>query len=342
MPHYWWVNHKQTFRQEIDGGYLWSPKRNSNDTYSQFYANMRAATPGDLVLSYASGFIRYVGRVAEFCFTAPKPEEFGATGGNWNSVGWLLPIFWVELSAPVRPRDLIGRIGPLLPPKYAPINPTTGNGNQGAYLAEIPQTVFEILVGAGDVGSVTYDRAALALGGANSLSYRVVSEELDDVVEHQIKADATLDDTTRLAVIQARRGQGRFRSNVNTQEKACRLTGISNPTLLIASHIKPWRLCTSAAERLDGDNGLMLTPDADLLFDRGFVTFEDDGSVRVSDRFDRQDLERLGLGGVAVEQFGFAPGRFGFAEPQMPFMSQGFRQEQCDYLAYHRSEVFVT
>src|SRR3546814_2702092 len=92
MPRHWWVNHKQTFRQEIDGTYLWSPKRNANGARNVFYDNMRAASPGDLVLSFADGLIRHVGRVAEFAFTAPKPEEFGSTGGYWNAVGWLLPV----------------------------------------------------------------------------------------------------------------------------------------------------------------------------------------------------------------------------------------------------------
>src|SRR3546814_2428121 len=74
---------------------------------------MRAASPGDLVLSFADGLIRHVGRVAEFAFTAPKPEEFGSTGGYWNAVGWLLPVYWVDLARPVRPRELIATLGPL-------------------------------------------------------------------------------------------------------------------------------------------------------------------------------------------------------------------------------------
>ncbi|MCR9074109.1 MAG: hypothetical protein NXI18_20770 [Alphaproteobacteria bacterium] len=78
----------------------------------------------------------------------------------------------------------------------------------------------------------------------------------------------------------------------------------------------------------------MLTPDADLLFARGFVIFEDHGSVRVSDRFDRRDLERLGLGSVV-------PGQLGFAETQTPFIHLEFQSQQCDYLAYHRTAVFV-
>lgn len=157
---------------------------------------------------------------------------------------------------------------------------------------------------------------------------------MDDAVEKRVATDVTLDDTTRDAVIQARRGQGRFRDNVHAVERACRLTGISNPALLIASHIRPWRLCETAPERLDGMNGLMLTPDADLLFDRGFVTFHDDGRPEVSNRFDRRDLERLGLGGMAPEALGLS-------EAQAPYVATGFRPEQCVYMDYHRREVFV-
>jgi len=53
MPQYWWVNHNQTWQQEIEGQYLWSPKVNANGSRNQFYNNMRLASPGDLVLSYA-------------------------------------------------------------------------------------------------------------------------------------------------------------------------------------------------------------------------------------------------------------------------------------------------
>lgn len=335
MPRYWWVNHKQTFRQEIDGTYLWSPKRKANGARNTFYDNMRAAAPGDLVLSYADGLIRHVGRVAEFAFTAPKPEEFGATGGHWSAVGWLLPVYWVRLAAAVRPRDMIATLGPLLPEKYSPIQPATGHGLQSVYLAEIPQAVFDTVVAAGTtVGSAAYDAGVLQRGGGNSLSWRAVVEEMEDAVEKRVAADATLDDTTRRTVIQARRGQGRFRENVHAVERACRLTGITNPTLLIASHIKPWRLCETSPERLDGMNGLMLTPDADLLFDRGFVTFHDDGRPEVSKRFDRRDLMRLGLGGAAPEAFGLW-------DAQTPYVASGLRPAQCAYMDYHRREVFV-
>jgi hypothetical protein len=175
----------------------------------------------------------------------------------------------------------------------------------------------------------------LETGGANRLAFRTVTDELDDRVEAGIRSDLTLDDTIRNATIQARRGQGTFRSNVQKMEKACRLTGITNPALLIASHIRPWRSCETPAQRLDGANGLLLTPDADLLFDRGFLSFEDSGEVRVSPRFARDDLRRLGLGEQAWKQLGFS-------EAPMPWLAQGFSDNQRAYLNYHRGQVYIT
>ena len=329
MSRFWWVNHKQTARQEIEGQYLWSPKTQSNGARNVFYDNMRRASPGDLVLSYAGGSIQFVGRVAEFAFTAPKPTEFGSTGSYWANEGWLLPIFWTPLAPPVRPKDLLATLAPILPRKYSPIRPHSGDGNQGVYLAEVPQAVFDTIVSA-----TVVDHTLLARGGANSLTFQVVVEQLDDAVERTIRAGAELDDTTREAVILARRGQGTFRRNVEALERKCRLTGITNPALLTASHIKPWRSCTTSSERLDGMNGLMLTPDADVLFDRGFITFEDDGEIQVSSRFDLDDLRRLGLAEPAWK-------KFGFSEAPLTWNAKAFHPAQRDYLAYHRVNVYI-
>lgn len=229
----------------------------------------------------------------------------------------------------MRPKDLLARIAPLLPEKYSPIRASTGDGNQGVYLATIPREVHDIVTAHAQI-----DLVGLETGGANRLNFRAVTDELEDCVEAGIRTDLSLEDTIRNASIQARRGQGIFRSNVQKMEKACRLTGITNPALLIASHIRPWRSCETADQRLDGANGLLLTPDADLLFDRGFISFEDSGEVRVSPRFDQGDLRRLGLGEHAWKQLGFS-------EAPMPWLAQGFSDSQRDYLGYHRAQVYI-
>lgn len=330
MTEFWWVNHNQTARQEIDGQYLWSPKTESNGARSQFYNNMRHATPGDLVLSYYDQAVRHIGRVTEFAFTAPKPLEFKGAGANWSQEGWLLPVYWTALAPPVRPMTIIGSLGPLLPSRYSPINPKTGYGNQKAYLAGISSEAFHAVVGAS-----AFDRDAIAHGGANSLTFEVVTELLENAIERLIAADLQLEDTVKESVILARRGQGKFRANVEAVERECRLTGITNPSLLIASHIKPWRLCETAQERLDGMNGLLLTPDADHLFDRGFITFRDDGAVQISPRVENDDLRRLGFEQLAWH-------RFGVAEAPAIWRTVAFTGEQRSYLAHHRSDVFVS
>jgi HNH endonuclease len=329
MVQYWWVNHKQTIRQEIEGQYLWSPKVEANGARSEFYNNMRRASPGDIVLSYADQKVRFLGRVAEFAFTAPKPEEFGTAGEYWNKEGWLLPVFWTPISQPVRHKLLINRLRRHLPDKYSPISRETGDGNQKAYLAAIPEDVFRLVT----VG-VTYDALALTTGGVNSLKYEVVVGLLEDEVERSVLSDLSLDETVRKAIVSARRGQGVFRKNLENIENACRLTGVTNPSLLIASHIKPWRACKSAEERLDGMNGLLLSPDADRLFDRGYITFLDRGEVTVSPRVDRNDLRRLGFEQLAFE-------RFGFEEAPLMWGVGTFTPKQNEYLAYHRAEVFL-
>src|SRR6266446_6519764 len=67
-----------------------------------------------------------------------------------------------------------------------------------------------------------------------------------------------------------------------------------NPVHLIASHCKPWRDSTNE-ERLDGENGLLLTPSIDHLFDRGFIGFENDGNLVISRVAHRPSLLRMGV-----------------------------------------------
>ncbi|MER9235898.1 hypothetical protein NKI56_28260 [Mesorhizobium sp. M0622] len=87
MAQFWSVNHNQTARQGIDGQHLWSLKTESNGARNEFRNNMRRATPGDPVVSYADQAVDYMGRIAEFAFAVPKPMELGETGAYWNQEG---------------------------------------------------------------------------------------------------------------------------------------------------------------------------------------------------------------------------------------------------------------
>jgi hypothetical protein len=81
---------------------------------------------------------------------------------------------------------------------------------------------------------------------------------------------------------------------VRAVERACRITKVDRMEHLVASHVRPWR-DSSNDERLDGENGLLLTPTVDHLFDKGFISFEDSGQLIVSPVADPVSLKRMGI-----------------------------------------------
>jgi putative restriction endonuclease len=311
MRKHWWVNHKMTHAQEIAGGYMWSPKRESDGKRSQYYENMRRARPGDTVVSYAGGAIRAMGTVLDAAIDAAKPEEFGSSGLSWQDQGWLVAVAWNPIK-PIRPKDFLQSVAPLLPAKYSPLQAATGDGNQKAYLSEISEELFELLASRAGATGPTFSEVAQIKG----TDFR---EVLEDAEEQKIQSDLTLSDTERAQLAMARRGQGTFRKNLLTVESCCRLTNISNSSLLVASHIKPWRSCLTAQERLDGHNGLLLAPQVDFLFDRGLIGFDQRGDLLMSSVLTSEDFQALGL---------VRPAR------------HIFNSKQLAYLAYHQQNVF--
>lgn len=142
---FWWVNHKQTFNQEIGGGYIWSPKEDKNGARNQAYINLTLTKVNDTVFSYAGGYIRAVGDVIKECQGHLRPNEFGDIGDQWDKHGWLVKVDWRMLQTPLSPTAHISEIAPLLPNKYSPIR-KNGKGNQKCYLAEVNESLAEVLL----------------------------------------------------------------------------------------------------------------------------------------------------------------------------------------------------
>jgi putative restriction endonuclease len=193
-----------------------------------------------------------------------------------------------------------------------------GNGLQSIYLAEIPELLAEVLLGL--IGSEVN-----AIRAASSAVEPVPADDLDNwevKIERRIGEDATITETNRLALVQARRGQGLFRDRVAQIEWRCRITGVDNPAHLVSSHCKPWRDATND-ERLDGENGLFLTPTIDHLFDRGFIGFEDDGRLILSPVAHRPSLQRMGINVTDLIKVG------------------SFTSGQRTFLEFHRQSVLL-
>jgi putative restriction endonuclease len=318
---YWWVNQNQTFRQEIGGGYLWSPKRNKNGHRNPFYEFMREVAPGDIVFSFFDTRIAALGIVSGYCRESPKPEEFGTAGTNWSQIGWRVGVRWQRLANAIRPKDHIARLRPELANKYAPLTPD-GNGLQSVYLTQVSAGLASVLFGliGNEATSVSDVGQEISQIERDSPAPERDIEEWERRVEVAIATDAAIQETERTALVQARRGQGLFRHNVRSIESACRITKVERMEHLIASHIRPWR-DSNNEERLDGENGLLLTPTVDHLFDKGFVSFEDSGQLIVSPVADQRSLKRMGI------------------DPQGRVNVGAFSEGQRGYLEFHRENV---
>ena len=143
----------------------------------------------------------------------------------------------------------------------------------------------------------------------------------DEVIAAEIDNDAeklACEGKEKLAYVKARVNQGIFREKLLKRYSKCCMCKVSNPQFLVASHIKPWSVC-GPKEKLDVDNGFLLCPNHDALFDKGYITFDDYGSVIVSETLNSTDKECMNL-----------------EDMNLLCLTDGNKQ----YLKYHRNNVY--
>lgn len=130
----------------------------------------------------------------------------------------------------------------------------------------------------------------VALEPRQELRWEAAEEEADYVVA----SEAALAGMDRQIVANSRGiAQRIFRSNMLRRwQGCCAVTCVHEPQVLRACHVKPW-VAATPVERLDVDNGLLLVPNLDALFEVGLIGFRDDGSLLFSNRFGRDDRRRM-------------------------------------------------
>lgn len=148
-------------------------------------------------------------------------------------------------------------------------------------------------------------------------------QTLTGIINNQIidiQNDNSITTTERNALIQARVGQGKFRAQLKEYWRGCSISGCEMYPVLIASHIKPWSVCNNA-QRLDLFNGLLLLPNFDKLFDKGYITFSNNGIIICSKLLSISDIKSLGINNnlrlIKIDQ------------------------RHCEYLNYHRENCFI-
>jgi len=164
-------------------------------------------------------------------------------------------------------------------------------------------------------------------GALESVVEREIQRWVHDSVNEQV--------TERLVFASLRVGQHRFATAVlDAWSHECAFCGFAmhdsaRPSLLRASHIKPWR-DSKPRERLDGTNGFAACPVHDAAFDAGMMTVTDDLDVQVSTRLART----IGTNTAA---------RAYFTAPQLRprvMSPRNGRPPGATYTQWHRTRVF--
>ena len=122
----------------------------------------------------------------------------------------------------------------------------------------------------------------------------------------------------KTALLKVRINQDVFRDNLLKKYKHCCLCSVNKPGLLVASHIKPWSKSDNH-EKLDTNNGLLLCPNHDKLFDSGFISFSDTGEILISEGLDEINCTFMNV---------------------RPGMKIEVTNENYEYLKYHRTFIF--
>lgn len=140
-----------------------------------------------------------------------------------------------------------------------------------------------------------------------------IGDDIEDII-----SDSSITATEKTRLVNARIGQGQYRKELISYWGQCAVTGYADPSMLVASHIKPWAHSTNA-ERLDKFNGLLLIPNLDRAFDQGLISFTEAGEVLISSSL--ENPEKLGINEL---------------------LSVHCSTEHHAYMEYHRQNIFIS
>ncbi|MDM5187563.1 HNH endonuclease [Bacillus sp. DX4.1] len=138
------------------------------------------------------------------------------------------------------------------------------------------------------------------------------------IFQKELESPIVLDKTEKESVVKARIGQSIFKKALLAVEKKCKLCGVSDERFLVASHIKQWSQ-SNHKERLDVNNGLLLCPNHDALFDKGYISFNEDGRILISESLDEATKVFLNINET---------------------MKVALNERQQNYMNWHRENIY--
>ncbi|MBF4487749.1 HNH endonuclease signature motif containing protein [Flavobacterium sp. CSZ] len=273
----YWVNQGKTYKEEKKGGYLWAPLSDINGKSVFHWETMSELEVNDIVFNYCKGNVFGYSIVMSLPYLTEKPNEF-SQDSYWHADGRMVDVEYIDFEKKISLKELYESIKDLLPLKYSPIIGKSVTANQG-YLYKIS------------------DECALEILKIANVDSRIINEVIDAKNNGTEIINNVPDITSRKGLVNSRVGQGEYRRRLLKRwNNKCAITGCSIKEILIASHIKPWRE-SDDSERLDVDNGILLSPKYDALFDKNLISFTNEGKIIISKKITSETLGDLKISG---------------------------------------------
>ena len=288
MKRYWWVNQRgHFFFEETKLGCIWAPKKNARGRTPFHWQTLTKVRPNDIIFSYHKKKIAAVGIAISKAYNADRPDSFPSkkylsqrrkrTGEGWNMKGRKVNVNYKFLDNHVDIKKIFEKIKNHLNYKHSPYSVNFKRGNLGYlfYLNPLAAEIIRQEIDSKD--SITVDQK--------------ISDADSEINISSGKTDAIRKQKMRLK-------QGEFRINVlNLWNNKCCVTDLKekNPSLLVAAHIWPYMHCENNKQKIDRYNGLPLVPGYDKAFDKGYISFSDNGEIMKSNKIEVQELIKLGI-----------------------------------------------
>lgn len=156
---------------------------------------------------------------------------------------------------------------------------------------------------------------------ANKIIKSIKEKEDKKIIEEIDNCEADINkETEKQALVKIRMGHSELRNRILNHKKECEICGIKNNKLLIISHIKPWAKSENS-EKLDTNNILLLCSMHDALFDKGLISFDDNGKILISSELDEKEQALVNIN----------------EDSYIKITSD----RQIEFLRYHREHIFI-
>jgi len=283
---FYWVNVGGSFKEVNTHSFLWAPaysiNKHGKKVINAGWKNVPNVKKGDILFCHTDDAIVLLAKATSSAYESDRPPE--RKYFKWQIDGYRIEVFLNKLDVAIPKTTFLKEFFDLYNDNTTPKLLNKNGGLNEQYMVYISNA-----------------------GGAFLLDQINNFNPCVDVNNLTNDEQNTSQSTTKNASVSMRVGQDKFRKDVlSLWDNKCAVTDIDVLSLLTASHIHSWQL-SNDTERLDKYNGLPLTPDIDKLFDRGLISFSDNGILLKSPKLDASVLEKLGLNESSNLRYIFKP-----------------------------------